>query len=72
MLPTNQIAGFFKMKYPKKEEKDEVYFWYADKHRRFLQVDTINLPKVSKIRSFNICAISPEKQVRLSCFFACR
>ena len=22
---------------------DEVYFWYADKHRSLLQVDTINL-----------------------------
>ena len=43
MLLTNQTAGFFKMKYLKKEVNDKVYFWYADKHRSFLQVDTIIL-----------------------------
>ena len=28
----NQIAGFFKMQYFKKEESNGGYFWYADKH----------------------------------------
>ena len=41
MLSANQIAGFFKMYYFKEEGDDEVYFWYADKHRSLLQVDTI-------------------------------
>ena len=41
MLSANQIAGFFKMYYLKEEGDDEVYFWYADKHRSLLQVDTI-------------------------------
>ena len=31
----------FKMYYLKEEVNDEVYFWYADKHRSLLQVDTI-------------------------------
>ena len=43
MLPANQIAGFFKMQYLKKEENDEVHFWHADKHQSLLQVDTIIL-----------------------------
>ena len=41
MLPANQIAGFFKMQYRKKEVNDEVYFLHADKHRGLLQCDTI-------------------------------
>ena len=40
MLSANQIAGFFKMYYLK-EEVNDVYFWYADKHRSLLQVNTI-------------------------------
>ena len=32
MLSDNQIAGFFKMWYLKKEVKDQVYFWHVDKH----------------------------------------
>ena len=47
---------------------DEVYFWHADKHLSLLQVDTIifecvqpGMPKVPKIRSLHIFAISPEK-----------
>ena len=43
MLLTNQIAGFFKMWYVKKEVHDKVYFWHADKYRSILQVDTIIL-----------------------------
>ena len=35
-LLANQIVGFFKMLYLKKEVNDEVYFWHADKHRSFL------------------------------------
>ena len=31
------------MQHLKKEVSDEVYFWHADKHRRFLQVYTIIL-----------------------------
>ena len=41
MLSANQISGFFKMYYLEEEKNDEVYFWYADKHRSLLQVDTI-------------------------------
>ena len=40
MLLANQIAGFLKILYLKKEVNDEVYFWHADKHQSFLQVDT--------------------------------
>ena len=29
------------MYYLKKEVNDEVYFWHADKHRSFLEVDII-------------------------------
>ena len=46
MLSANQIAGFFKMQYLKKEVNDvyfKVYFWDADKHQSLLQVDTIIL-----------------------------
>ena len=43
MLSANQIAGFFKMLYLKKEVKDEVYFCHADKHRSLIHVDTIIL-----------------------------
>ena len=43
MLLANQIAGFFKMLYLKKEVNDEVYLWLADKHWSFLQVDTVIL-----------------------------
>ena len=43
MLSANQIAGFFKMSYHKKEVNDEVYFWHADKHQGLLQGDTIIL-----------------------------
>ena len=39
----NQIAGFFKMQYLKKEINDEVYFWNAHKHQSLLQFDTIIL-----------------------------
>ena len=48
----------------------EVYFWHADKHWGFLQVDNIILGVCSqacqnyipKIRSLHILAISPEKR----------
>ena len=43
MLSANQIAGFFKMQYLKKEVNDEVFFHNADKHRSLLQVDIIIL-----------------------------
>ena len=43
MLSANQIPGFFKMLYLKKEVNDEVYFWHGDKHRSCLQGDTIIL-----------------------------
>ena len=33
MLSANQIAGFFKMQYLKKEVNNEVYFWHVDKHQ---------------------------------------
>ena len=31
MQLANQILGFFKIKYLKKEVNDEVYIWHADK-----------------------------------------
>ena len=43
MLSVNQIAGFFKIEYLKKEANYEVYLWHADDHRSLLQVDTIIL-----------------------------
>ena len=39
----NQVRGFFKMQYLKKELNDEVLFWHADKNQSFLQVYTIIL-----------------------------
>ena len=41
MLSANQIVGFFKMSYLKKELNYEVYFWHADKQRSLLQVDSV-------------------------------
>ena len=43
MLLANQMAAFFKMQYPKEEVNNEVYFWNADRHRSFLQFNTIIL-----------------------------
>ena len=43
VLLVNQIEGFFKMYYLKKEVASKVYFLHAHKHQSFLQVDTINL-----------------------------
>ena len=40
MLLFNQIAGFIKMEYLKKEVNDEFYFWHPDKHLTYLQADT--------------------------------
>ena len=46
------------MPYLKKEVNDEVYFWHADKHQKFLQIGTIvlgvwpGMPKLPKITSF--------------------
>ena len=63
MLLANQIAVFFKCSISR------VYFWHADKHGSFLQLDTIILgvqpyiPKVAKI-SLHIFALSPEKHGR--------
>ena len=48
MLAANQIVGFFKMLYLKKEVNDVVYFWHADKHWSLLQVDTIILGLCNK------------------------
>ena len=42
-MSANQITGFFKMYYLKKEVNDEAYFWHTDKHRSFFQADTIIL-----------------------------
>ena len=48
MLLANQTAGFFTFKIV----NDEVYFWHADKHWSFVQIDTIilviGMPKVPK------------------------
>ena len=43
MLSANEIAGFFKLQYLKKELNDEFQFWHADKDQYLLQVDTIIL-----------------------------
>ena len=43
MLPDNQIAGLFKIYFLKEEVNEEVYFWHADKHQSFLQVEGIIL-----------------------------
>ena len=42
MLPANQIAGFSKMHYLKKEVNDKEYFWHADTHRSIISQDTQN------------------------------
>ena len=60
LLSTNQIAGFSKILYLKKEVNDEVCFWHADKHQSILQVEP-DKHKLPKIRSLRIFAISPEK-----------
>ena len=57
------------------EVNDEVYFWHADEYQSLLQVDTIilgvypGMPKIPKIRSLHIFAISPEKHWGWSWFF---
>ena len=43
MLSTCLTASFFKMKYFKEEVSDKLYFWHANKHQGFLNVDTIIL-----------------------------
>ena len=48
MLLANQIAAFFKIWYLKKEVNDKVYFYHADKRRRFLQVYTTILDMCSQ------------------------
>ena len=45
MLLANQFVGFFKVKYLKKEVWDQADFLHLDKHRSFLQVDTIGFGK---------------------------
>ena len=40
-VPLNEHV--LKMQYLKKEVNDKVYFWHADKHRSFLQGNTIIL-----------------------------
>ena len=66
MLLVNQIAGFFKMPYLKKEVADKVYFWHE--YRSFLQVDSITFimhsqqcPKYPKQQVYNIFSISQQK-----------
>ena len=46
---TSQTAGFFKMKYLKKEVDDEVYSLHTNKHRSLLQVDTIILDECNQV-----------------------
>lgn len=41
MLLTSQFVRFFKVKYLKKEVRDQVDFLHLDKRKSFLQVDTI-------------------------------
>ena len=59
MLSVNQIAGFFKMQYLKKEVDDEVYFWHVDKHQSLPQVGTIILglcnQACSKYPKWEVC-----------------
>ena len=49
LLLASQIAGFLEIWYLMKEVNDEVYFWHADKHWSFPQVDTIVLGIFSQI-----------------------
>ena len=50
----------------------EIYLWHADKHRSFLQVNTIicvciaSMPKLPKIRSLHI---SPQKNMGNEVYF---
>ena len=43
MLLANQIAGFFKIQYLKKEVRGQVDFLYVNKHQSFLKGGTIVL-----------------------------
>ena len=67
MLSANQIAGFFKMEFLKKEVNDEVYFWHTDNHRSLLQADTITFGVCNQAclkypNKFTYLCHSPEKQ----------
>ena len=59
MLLANQIAGFFKMQYLKKEVNHEVYFWHVDS--RFSTIETIILSVC-----IQACSKYPKKQVCIS------
>ena len=60
------ISPTFKMQYLKEKVNDEVYFWHAEKQQNFIRVNFIilevpDMPKVPKIGSLHINAISLEK-----------
>ena len=48
MLLSNQIVGFFKVSYLKKEVRGQVDFLYVKKHQSFLQGYTIVLAWVAR------------------------
>ena len=56
MLLVNQITGFFKMPYLKKEVDDKVYFWHE--HRSLIQVVSITFSVQSQP-----CPKYPKQQV---------
>ena len=65
MLSGNHYAGFFRMKYLRKEVNDKVYFWHASKRGSLLQVYTIILgvcsqayPKCQNKKFRHLCNIS--------------
>ena len=49
MRSANQIAGFFKMYYLKKEVNGKVYLWLSDKYWSLLQVNTIILAVYNQV-----------------------
>ena len=48
MLLANQITGFFKVQYLKKEVRGQVDFLYINKHQSFLQWYTVVLAWVAR------------------------
>ena len=78
MLLTSQFVRFFKVKYLKKEVRDQVDFLHLDKRKSFLQVDTIGFGK--RVHSYPKCPKNKftkslqyfKKEVRDEVDFLCR
>ena len=56
-----KMASLISLQYLKKEGRDEVDFFHADKHQTILQVDAINLdglgPACSNYSRYQVCKI---------------